>query len=168
MALDTFGELALAAEPGAGGLVLLPYLDGERTPNLPYATGSLSGLTRANLTPANLARACVEGMLCGLADAVDALVAQGVSPRRVLLIGGAAVSPAVRQVASALFGLPVHVPPPGEYVAEGAARQAAWALAGSQEPPVWSEGADEVVESAPTPEVRAAYAAARAAAYPAS
>ncbi|MCW2613377.1 MAG: xylulose kinase, partial [Frankiales bacterium] len=82
--------LALQAAPGAGGLVLLPYLDGERTPDLPDATGTLRGLTRSSMTPANLARAAVEGMLCGLADAVDALVRQGVQPRRVLLIGGAA------------------------------------------------------------------------------
>ena len=117
--------------------MLLPYLDGERTPNLPDARGSLHGITRANLTPANLARACVEGMLCGLADAVDALIRQGVAPRRVFLIGGAAAAPAVRDVAARLFGVPVHVPPPGEYVADGAARQAAWALAGGAEPPGW-------------------------------
>src|SRR5205814_8478264 len=56
---------------GACGLTLLPYLDGERTPNLPAARGLLAGLTRANATPANLARAAVEGMLCGLADGLD-------------------------------------------------------------------------------------------------
>ena len=105
-------------------------------------------------------------MLCGLADAVDSLVAQGVSPRRVLLVGGAAASPAVRSVASALFGLPIHVPTPGEYVAEGAARQAAWALAGTADPPTWSGAPSEVVTTDPTPQVRAAYAEARAAAYP--
>ncbi|MGH8826954.1 MAG: xylulokinase, partial [Jiangellaceae bacterium] len=71
-------RLALGADPGAGGLVLLPYLDGERTPDLPHATGSLMGLTRAATTPANVARAAVEGMLCGLADGIDALVAQRV------------------------------------------------------------------------------------------
>ncbi|HEY0636272.1 MAG TPA: FGGY family carbohydrate kinase, partial [Pseudonocardiaceae bacterium] len=95
--LDALSRLALTAPPGAGGLVLLPYLDGERTPNLPEATGSLGGITRANLTAANLARAAVEGMLCGLADGVDALRAHGVPVRRVLLIGGAAASPAVRE-----------------------------------------------------------------------
>ena len=67
---------------------MLPYLDGERTPDLPTATGSLTGLTRRNATPAHLARAAVEGMLCGLADGVDALLSQGVRLRRVLLIGG--------------------------------------------------------------------------------
>ena len=125
-------ELALSAKPGAGGLTLLPYLDGERTPDLPDATGTLGGLTRANLTPANVARAAVEGMLCGLADGLDALRDNGVPVQRVLLIGGAARSTAVQAVASGIFGAPVSVPSPGEYVALGAARQAAWVLARSR------------------------------------
>ena len=130
-------RLALAAPPGAGGLSLLPYLDGERTPALPEATGTLGGLTRTNATPENLARAAVEGMLCNLADGVDALRDQGSPVERVLLIGGAANSPAVRAVAADLFGVPVAVPEPGEYVGIGAARQAAWALSGADAPPVW-------------------------------
>lgn len=130
-------RLALSASPGAGGLVLLPYLDGERTPNLPDATGTLGGLTRSNATPENLARACVEGMLCNLAASVDALRGQGIRVDRVLLIGGAAASAAVREVAAGIFGVPVVVPAPGEYVGLGAARQAAWALHGTDEPPRW-------------------------------
>lgn len=129
--------LALAAEPGAGGLTLLPFLDGERTPNLPEATGSLHGLTRTNATPENLARAVVEGMLLGLADAVDAVRDTGCPVERVLLIGGAAKSAAVQRIAPDLFGAPVAVPAPGEYVAVGAARQAAWALVGGDEAPAW-------------------------------
>ncbi len=164
--LDLFSALAAAAPAGAEGLVLLPYLDGERTPNLPDATGSLSGISRSNLTPSNLARACVEGMLCGLADAVDAVVALGVEPRRVLLIGGAAAAPAVREVAAGLFGVPLEVPPPGEYVALGAARQAAWAMSGGTEPPAWPLAGTVTLERDATPQVRAAYAAARALAHP--
>ncbi|MDT8909680.1 xylulokinase [Amycolatopsis sp. PS_44_ISF1] len=136
--LAGFDRLALAAEPGAGGLTLLPYLDGERTPNLPGATGSLHGLTRANMSPENLARASVEGMLCGLLAGLDAVRAQGLEVRRVLLIGGGAQSAAVRAVAPIVFGVPVVIPEVGEYVALGAARQAAWALAGSAEPPAWT------------------------------
>jgi xylulokinase len=105
-------------------------------------------------------------MLCGLADAVDALVDQGVRPRRVLLIGGAAASPAVRAVAATLFGVPVHVPPPGEYVALGAARQAAWALRGGAEPPTWPVDGVTVVEPDLRPAVRAAYAQVRRAVHP--
>ncbi|HEX6578125.1 MAG TPA: xylulokinase [Jiangellaceae bacterium] len=139
-------RLAMDAPPGAGGLVLLPYLDGERTPDLPDATGSLVGMTRAAMTPANLARASVEGMLCGLADGVDALVAQGIPLRRVLLIGGAAQSAAVRVVAPMVFGVPIVVPTPGEYVAQGAARQAAWALSGEPAPPAWTPPVDPEVD----------------------
>ena len=135
--LGELDRLALAAEPGAGGLTLLPYLDGERTPDLPDATGTLSGLTRSNATPENLARAAVEGMLCNLVNGVDALRRHGVAVDRVLLIGGAAASRAVREIAPGLFGAPVVVPAPGEYVGIGAARQAAWALSGEAAPPTW-------------------------------
>ncbi len=152
-------ELALQGPPGAGGLVLVPYLEGERTPNLPEATGSLRGLTLATATPAHLARAAVEGMLCGLADALDAL---GLDPRRVLLIGGGARSEAVRRIAPTVFGRPVLVPEPGEYVADGAARQAAWSLAGGTEPPEWAAGKTAVYEAAPTPGLRERYADAAA------
>jgi xylulokinase len=134
-------RLAMSADPGAGGLVLLPYLDGERTPDLPDATGTLGGLTRVNATPQNLARAAIEGMLCGLADGMDALRAQGLQTRRVLLIGGAARSGAVQEFASSIFGAPVTVPAHLEYVAIGAARQAAWALRsrdGDQALPLWT------------------------------
>jgi xylulokinase len=137
--LAEFDKLALAAGPGSGGLTFLPYLDGERTPNLPDAKGTLFGLTRSNMTPENLARAAVEGMLCGLAAGLDALREQGLAVRRVLLIGGGAQSAAVRAVAPIVFGVPVVIPEVAEYVAVGAARQAAWALASGAEPPRWQE-----------------------------
>jgi xylulokinase len=159
--LSTVDKLALSAEPGAGGLTLLPYLDGERTPNLPAARGVLAGLTRANAAPANLARAAVEGMLCGLADGVDALRVVGVPVERVLLIGGGAASAAVQALAPALLGAPIVVPEPAEYVALGAARQAAWALAGSPDPPQWTiKAAAPAAE--PDPGVRDVYADIRA------
>ncbi|MEY3734757.1 MAG: hypothetical protein RL347_2116, partial [Actinomycetota bacterium] len=156
--LDGLTRLALQADAGSGGLVLLPYLDGERTPNLPDATGSILGMTRDAMTPANLARASIEGMLCGLADAVDALRAQGVVPARILLVGGAAANAAVQEVATTAFDLPVVVPPPGEYVADGAARQAAWALSGGAEPPAWALAGEIVRDPAPVGAVREAYA----------
>ena len=111
--------------------MLVPYLEGERTPDRPDATGALHGLTLTSTTPAHLARAAVEGLLCGLADGLDALVAQGAVVRRVLLVGGGARSEAVRRLAPAVLGCPVLVPAPGEYVADGAARQAAWVLSGA-------------------------------------
>jgi xylulokinase len=163
--LDGLDSLALQAKPGAGGLVLLPYLEGERTPNLPNASGTLLGLRGGNMTPENLARAAVEGMLCGLADGLDALRAVGVEARRVLLIGGASRSAAVQAVAAGLFGVPVEVPDPGEYVALGAARQAAWVLSGSAEPPAWHRPTRTVAPTAEGGPVLAAYADARRALY---
>jgi xylulokinase len=157
---DKLAALALSGSAGAGGLVVVPYLAGERTPNLPDATGGILGLTLDNATPAHLARAAVEGLLCGLADALDALAAQGARIDRVRLVGGAAASPAIRAVAPAVFGVPVLVPPAGEYVADGAARQAAWALTGTF--PTWPlDGAAEEFDAPAAPHVRARYAEAR-------
>jgi len=161
--LRTLDELALQAPPGAAGVVVLPYLEGERTPNRPDATGRIAGLTGANACPSNLARALVEGMLCGLADGLDALAAQGTPVRRVLLLGGGARSAAAQAIAPAVFGVPVTVLAPREYVALGAARQAAWALQGTE--PDWAHPQNSPQAAAPpqqpTPDVRAAYAVLR-------
>ncbi|MEV4414616.1 xylulokinase [Catellatospora sp. NPDC049609] len=155
----TLADLALSAPAGADGLVLVPYLEGERTPNKPDATGSLHGLTLGTSTPAHLARAAVEGMLCALADGLDALRGQGATVNRVVLVGGGARSEAVRRIAPSVFGCPVLVPPPGEYVADGAARQAAWIATGT--PPQWPLTGAELFESDPVASVRARYTEAR-------
>ena len=154
---DEVGSLALSAKPGANGLSLLPYFEGERTPNRPTATGVFSGMNLNNSNPADIARAMVEGMLCGLVDAVDALEKLGVNVKRIILIGGAAKNPAVSQIAAALFGREVLVPPAGEYVANGAARQAAWALLGGDAAPIWDLGKIEKVSAAATPDVLVRY-----------
>ena len=154
---DEVGALALSSIPGAHGLTLLPYFEGERTPNRPDATGVFSGMNIANSNPADIARAMIEGMLSGLADAVQSLADLGVDIKRVLIIGGAAKNPAVGQIASALFGRPVLIPPAGEYVADGAAKQAAWALLGGNTPPVWDLGKATHIEAAATPEVLEKY-----------
>jgi xylulokinase len=142
--LAGLSELALRSTPGAYGLVLLPYLEGERTPDLPHTAGTLTGLRRESMKPEHLARAAFEGMLCGLADALDVLRRKGVEVRRVVLLGAAAELPAVQALAPSLFGTVVVVPPAAEYAAIGAARQAAWSLGavlGAQsptEPPRWA------------------------------
>jgi xylulokinase len=176
--LAGFDALALAAQPGADGITLLPYLDGERTPDRPDATGVLRGLTTHNATSQNLARATVEAVLASLADAVGLLARPGASApggtatggsaaaahrpaRRVLLIGGGAKSPAVRQIAPGIFGCQVSVPEPGEYVALGAARQAAWALAGTPEPPPWPPRPATTHDGQPQPQIRERHAALR-------
>ena len=159
--LDGLSALALAAEPGAGGITLLPYLDGERTPDRPAATGVLRGLTTRNATRQNLARAAVEALLASLADAADRLAAEGQAPRRVLLIGGGARSAAVRQLAPGIFFSPILVPEPEEYVALGAARQAAWALARTPEPPPWPPRPAATYAGPAHPEIRQRHAALR-------
>jgi xylulokinase len=156
--LAALSELALAAPAGAGGLVLVPYLEGERTPNRPDATGALHGLQLSTATPEHVARAAVEGLLCGLADGLDALEQHGATIERVLLVGGGARSEALRRIAPAVLGRPVLAPPPGEYVADGAALQAAWVLAGGDEPPQWPLTGGRSYEADPTPAVRSRYA----------
>lgn len=154
--LDALAELALQAQPGSGGVVLIPYFEGERTPNLPHAKASIHGLTIASSTRENLARAAHEGMLSGLGAGLDAVRAVGVKDQRLLLIGGAAQSHAVQTIAAQLFDTPVTVPAPGEYVATGAAVQAAWVLSGER--PSWP--VETLAEPAPDhhPEIRERYA----------
>jgi xylulokinase len=164
--LAGLSQRALSAEPGAGGVTLLPYFDGERTPDRPLATGVMSGLTTRNATPQNLARAAVEAVLASLADAADLLAGHGVELRRILLIGGGARSEAVRTLAPGIFGREVAAPDAQEYVALGAARQAAWALAATPAPPDWPRPAHETYHGAPQPSLRERYAALREATVP--
>lgn len=128
--LDELSRLAMTAPPGAEGITFMPYLDGERTPPLPEATGELLGLTRANMKPENLARAAMESVLWSLAFGAEVLAEQTGSISSIILTGGAAQSTAVQHIAPAVFGLSVTVTEPFESVAVGAARQAAWALTG--------------------------------------
>ena len=158
--LEELSRLALTAPAGAGGLTLVPYFEGERTPNLPDATGSLHGLTLTNFTPANVARAAIEGVACSLADGLKALTDLGITAERVILVGGGARSLALQQVLAGVFGLPVTVPEPGEYVADGAARQAAGILLGAL--PEWKAEGVITVTAEPTPEVLERYRGAAA------
>jgi xylulokinase len=163
---EELARLALTAPAGADGLVLVPYFEGERTPNRPGASGAVHGLRLHTSSAAHLARAAVEGLLCGLADGLDALVAEGAQVNRILLVGGGARSEAVCRIAPAVLGYPVVVPAPGEYVADGAARQAAWALAASRgettaEPVDWPLEGSRTFEAEPTPAVRERYAEVR-------
>ncbi len=119
-------QLALAAPPGADGLVLVPYLAGERTPNRPDATGTLHGI-RPDVSRESLARAAFEGVVCGLLEGLDALGAVGVptGSGRMVLVGGGGRSAAYRTVLASLAGRPVTVPGHEEIVSAGAALQAA-------------------------------------------
>ena len=166
--LATFDELALAAEPGAGGLVLLPYLDGERTPNLPEASGTIAGL-RPDVTREQIARAAVEGVVCGLLDALEALRVGGVSVRPAdgtVLLGGGARLRSVQRVLADLTRCSIVVPS-GETVATGACVQAAAVLhqvAPSEVADAWDLGKGSAVEpdlSVDMRAMRSAYAALR-------
>jgi xylulokinase len=84
-----------------------------------------------------------------------------VACERVLLVGGGARSAAVQRIAPSVLGLPVLVPEPGEYVATGAARQAAWVLSGTAEPPVWEATGARRYDAEPQPAIRRRYAEAR-------
>jgi xylulokinase len=158
---DELDRLALLAPPGAEGLSLVPYFEGERSPNRPDAAGALHGATTRNLLPANVARAAVEGLLASMAYCVDKISAQGVEVQRIILIGGGARSEAVRRIAPAVLGAPVHVPTPAEYVALGAARQSAWTLSQQDSPPSWSFGVTTSYTAEPTPQVLEQYRAAQ-------
>jgi xylulokinase len=119
---------------------MIPHFDGERTPNKPRAKGSFHGITHNNFTKENIARASIEGVIAGMIYAARAVERLGVSYSRILLIGGAAKNSAVQQISADLFGREIHIPAIGEYVADGAAKQAAWALSGMENPPNWSLG----------------------------
>lgn len=121
-----------ATPPGAGGLVMLPFLNGERTPDLPLGKGVLAGLDTANFTPAHLYRAAMEGATYSLRYGYDAFVRAGMQFDRIVLTGGGSNSAAWRQLVADVFGLPVEVPVQAEGAAFGAALQALWSLARAQ------------------------------------
>ncbi|UYC10401.1 xylulokinase [Xanthomonas sp. CFBP 8445] len=122
------GEALLAAtEPGADGLVLLPFFNGERTPNLPAARGCLTGMDLHNSTPAHFYRAAMEGASYSLRNGFDAFVDAGLRFDAISLTGGGSNSAGWRQLIADLFGLPVQVPAQAEGAAFGAALQALWA-----------------------------------------
>ena len=120
---EELDEAALSV-PDAGGLRLVPYFEGERTPNLPDATARLEGMTLKNSTRAHLARAGVEGLLAHMRFALECVRELGVPIEKVLVVGGGARSRAVQSLAAEFLGVPVEFPEAAEYVALGAARQA--------------------------------------------
>ncbi|HUP23866.1 MAG TPA: FGGY family carbohydrate kinase [Thermoanaerobaculia bacterium] len=155
-------RLALAATPDVGELVLLPYFDGERTPNRPHATGVLAGL-RSDATREQVARAAFEGVVCGLLDAVDALARLAPIGDTITLVGGGARSEAYRRILADLSGRAVVTPELGETVALGACVQAAAVLDGAPPEAVratWQLGSGRLTEPdprVPPEELRARY-----------
>ena len=130
LGFDTRDGDARIAEtpPGAGGITMLPFLNGERTPDLPLGKGVLTGLDLHNTSAAHLYRAAMEGATYSLRCGYDAFVRAGMSFQGIVLTGGGAHSAAWRQMVADVFGLPVEVPRQPEAAAFGAALQALWSL----------------------------------------
>ena len=112
---------------GAGGLLFLPYLNGERTPNLPKGTGVLHGLTTENMNPAMLARATMEGVTLGLGYGLGRFRELGIQPTEIRLTGGGSKSAVWRQICADVFGVPTVCLASAEGAALGAAIQGAFA-----------------------------------------
>lgn len=127
--LEELEQQVMLSEPGAGGLTFLPYLTGERTPNLPDGCGVLHGLTTANMTASNFARAAMEGVTIGLAYGLGRLRELGLTASEIRMIGGGSNSPAWRQIAADVFGVPVVCLSTAEGASLGGAIQAAYCIA---------------------------------------
>lgn len=136
VSLERLDTLARDADLAADGVLLVPYLDGERNPPSPAASGSFAGLSRHSMTPSALARATYLGLACSISDTLDAMVRAHGEPTRVFVVGGGARSESLRQTIADLTGRTVEWPVHREHAAFGAARQAAWALTGTL--PDWS------------------------------
>ncbi|WP_435036480.1 xylulokinase [Pseudomonas neuropathica] len=136
--LQQFNDLVAQAPIGADGVSMLPFLNGERVPALPHATGSLHGLTLDNLTQANLCRAAVEGTTFGLRYGLDLLRQNGLQSRSICLIGGGSKSAVWRQIVADIMNTPVICTEQSEAAALGAAIQAAWCKS-------WSNGHEDTL-----------------------
>ncbi len=155
---DAALEQAGAAAPGAEGVWLMPYLAGERLPNLPHATGSLFGLTMENLRPETVVRAALDGVAAGLSYGVEALAEQGVTGSEIVLVGGGSRHPTWRQAIADATGLPVHVRGGYEHAALGAAMQAIAVASGTPIDEVIATFRPETVGiTEPRPEYREAF-----------
>lgn len=154
-----FDAAAGRVRPGADGLILIPYLEGERLPNVPDGTGVLMGLRPATATPGHLARAAIEGVTMGLRQGLDRLRELGVTASEIRLIGGAAASKVWRSVAADVFGLPVVCLQDSEGAAFGAALQALWCLQGGDigELVAGHVRLDESTRAEPDPDRRGLY-----------
>lgn len=131
--LDRFNAAVADADPGSGGIVLLPFFNGERTPALPQATASLHGMTATNFTRDNMCRAAMEGVTLGLRYGMEVLERNGLQPEEIRLVGGGAKSGVWRQMVADVFKRTVVSPVSTEAGALGAAIQAMWCFCNEHE-----------------------------------
>ncbi|MGO2201023.1 xylulokinase [Pseudomonas helleri] len=133
LSVEAFNTLASQAPIGADGVSMLPFLNGERVPALPHATGSVQGLTLTNMTQANLCRAAIEGTTFGLRYGLDLLRRNGLQSQAIRLVGGGSKSALWRQMAADIMNTPVVCTEQSEAAALGAAIQAAWCVSAGAE-----------------------------------
>lgn len=129
--IGAFNAQVEEASIGAGGVVVLPFFNGERVPALPQSTASFSGLTSTNTTPANLCRATLEAATFGLRFGLEQMGDQS-GLEQVRLIGGGAKSAVWRQITADVIGVDVVCPKVTDAAAFGAAIQAAWCHLGEK------------------------------------
>jgi len=142
-----FEEAVRDATPGADGLLFLPYLQGERTPNLPRGTGVFHGLTMRTMTPAHMARATMEGVTLGLLYGLHRMRTLGIAPTEIRLTGGGGKSAIWRQICADVFGCRVVTLAEAEGAALGAAIQALATVETGKSVNEWS---NELVRVNPT------------------
>ncbi|GHV74543.1 xylulokinase [Spirochaetia bacterium] len=121
-------DLAAKAKPGADGIVFLPFFNGERTPNLPNGRASIIGITAANFSRENVARAALEAAIFGMRCGLEAFQGLGFKAREIRITGGGSKSAIWRQMAADILDIPVKRPVNAESAAMGGAIQALWCL----------------------------------------
>ena len=128
MDVRSFDSAAASAPIGADGIVILPFFNGERTPNLPNGRASVNGITAANFNRENIARAALESAIFGMRIGLESFKALNFKAQEIRLIGGGAKSPLWRSMVANIMNLPVRIPSGEEAAAMGAAIQALWCL----------------------------------------
>jgi len=119
---------ASKAPIGADGIVILPFFNGERTPNLPNGRASINGITAANFKKENLARAALESAIFGMRIGLDGFISLGFKPKEIRLTGGGSKSALWQNIAANIMNLPIRIPTGAEAAAMGGAIQALWCL----------------------------------------
>lgn len=124
--VDQIDELAGSTEAGSGGLIMLPYFNGERTPNFPNGKGTITGMDLENVTEANIIRCSMEAAIFGMKVGLDSFIKLGFKPAEIILTGGGSKSLKWRQIAADILQTPVVVTDNAEAAAMGGAVQALW------------------------------------------
>jgi xylulokinase len=123
---EQFEAKAAKVAPGAGGLLLLPYLEGERTPNVPDGTGAMLGINTNTFRASNYCRAAMEGVTLGMNYGLRRLATLGVKAKQIRATGGGAKSKLWREIMADVFNAEVVTLKVSEGAAYGAALQALW------------------------------------------